>query len=119
MATALSIASAHVASVHATLHHCVQADRGTSALVVAGRFRQRDGSLPVWRSVESPGFRRRFGSASALVGDVLAAGSPLSALAEQARTSREAPTATIRLGAQTLTAQAHDNRHAVLVLLRA
>jgi hypothetical protein len=119
IADALSVASRHVASVHATLHHCVQADRGTSALVVAGRFRQRDGSLPVWRSVESPSFRRRFGSARALVGDVIAAGSPLSALAAHARTSSEAPTATVRLGAQRLAAQAHDNRHAVLVLLRA
>ena len=111
MARALALASAHEASVHATLVHCVEADRGRSALLVAGRFPQRDGSLPVWRSIRSPAFGRTQLPA------VLTAGSPLRRLAERARTTREPPATTVHLGRRTLTAEAHDNRHAVFVLL--
>jgi Zn-dependent peptidase ImmA (M78 family) len=114
---ALDLAARHAASVHATLHRCVQADRGASALLVTGRFAQRDGSLPVWRSVESPAFRRRLGRAGALCGSALLPGSPLRVLAEQARTSSLPPATAIRLGGRRALAQAHDNRHAVLFLL--
>ena len=73
----------------------------------------------MWRSVESKAFRRRFGRARKLIGPTLAAGSPLRALAEQARTTSDPPTAALRLGRASATAQAHDNRHAVLILLSA
>jgi hypothetical protein len=114
---ALGLAAAHGASVHATLHHCVATDRGVSALLVAGRFPRRDGGLPVWRSIESAAFRRRFGRALALFRDGLTAGSPLRELAERARTTREPPATTLRLGGWPLVAEAHDNRHAAFVLL--
>lgn len=114
---ALALAARHGASLHATLHHCVHSDRGASALLITGRFPQRDGSLPVWRGVESAPFRRRFGGVAALVGDRLAAGSPLRALAERARTTSAPPATTIWLGGRPATVQAHDNRHAVFVLL--
>jgi hypothetical protein len=117
MAHAIALAEAHRASVHATLHHCVQTDRGSSALLVAGRFPQRDGSLPVWRSIESVAFRRRHGRASAHAGDELAAGSPLRELAEQARVSRRLPALPLTFAGRRFVAEAHDNRHAVFVLL--
>jgi hypothetical protein len=111
MPRALALAAAHQASVHATLVHSVQSDGGRSALLVAGRFPQRDGSLPVWRSIRSPAFGR------ARLPTTLAAGSPLRELAERARTTREPPPATVRIGGRALTAEAQDNRHAMLVLL--
>jgi IrrE N-terminal-like domain len=114
---AMALAARHEASVHATLHHCVQADHGTSALLVAGRYPQRDDSLPVWRSIESAAFRRRFGRAARMVGGALAAGSPLRELAARARTAKEPPATTVWLGGSPAAAQAHDNRHAVFVLL--
>jgi hypothetical protein len=116
---ALELAARHGASAHATLHHCVERDRGASALLVAGRFPQRDGSLPVWRSVESRTFARRLGSAALLAGSALVPGSPLRALAEAARTASEPPATEVRLGGRMLAAHAYDNRHSVLVLLTA
>jgi hypothetical protein len=115
MARAQEIATAHGASMHATLHHCVQNDRGRSALLVAGRFPQRDGTLPIWRSVRSPAFRRCF--AGARLPDALPVGSALRELAERARTTRVPPAAEISFGGRRLIGEAHDNRHAVFVLL--
>jgi hypothetical protein len=115
MSSAQALAAAHGASLHATLHHGVEADRGACALLVAGRFPDREGALPVWRSIESPAFRRRF---SALVPRRLAAGSALRELAEQARLTREPPPLRLTLGGRRFVAEAHDNRHAVFVLLR-
>jgi hypothetical protein len=114
MASAQALAAAHGASLHATLHHCVESDRGASALLVAGRFPDRAGALPVWRSIQSAAFRRRFG---ALVPRALAAGSPLHDLAEQARTTRHPPGIALTLGGLRFVAEAHNNRHAVFVLL--
>jgi hypothetical protein len=118
MDEALALAAAHGASAHATLHHCVEADRGASALLVAGRFPGPDGALPVWRSIESAGFRRRFGPALALVPGGLAVGSALRDVAEQARMTREPPAGVVTLAGRRFAAEAHDNRHVVLVLLR-
>jgi len=111
MARAQELAAAHGASMHATLHHCVQNDRGRSALLVAGRFPQRDGSLPVWRSVRSAAFGR------APLPATLPAGSALRELAERARTTRVPPAAELSVAGRRVVAEAHDNRHAVLVLL--
>jgi hypothetical protein len=108
---ALVLAAAHEASVHATLVHSVRCDSGRSALLVAGRFPQRDGSLPVWRSIRSRAFGR------ARLPTALSAGSPLRVLVEQARTTREPPPVAVRIGGRAFTAEAHDNRHAMLVLL--
>jgi hypothetical protein len=117
MAGAAALAAAHEASVHATLHHCVESDEGVSALLVAGRFPRRDGSLPVWRSIESPGFLRHYGCAQAHFPDGLTAGSPLLELAGHARVSREPPAMPLTMAGHRVVAEAHDNRHAVFVLL--
>jgi uncharacterized protein DUF955 len=116
MTGAQALATACGASMHATLHHCVESDTGASALLVAGRFPDRAGALPVWRSIQSSAFRRRF---AVLVPQHLAAGSALRDLADQARTTREPPAIEVELGGLPFVAEAHDNRHAVLVLLRA
>jgi hypothetical protein len=121
MGTVRALAREHGASVHATLHHCVQAHPGSVAMLVAGRFPRKDGSLPVWRGVESPEFRRRHGAASALCPQGLAPGTALHGLVEAARTAGDGPGAVVRLGdavgAPRVRAEAHYNRHAFLVVL--
>jgi hypothetical protein len=118
MPQSLTLARVYGASLHATLHHCVEKDRSASALLVAGRFEERDGTLPVWRSIESGEFRRRHGRAVALVPHGLPAGSALRELAEAARVSREPAPIAVTLGGRRFMAEAHDNRHSVFVLLR-
>jgi hypothetical protein len=119
--TALALAEAHGASRHATLHHYAQTHPRAVALLTVGRFPRRDGSLPVWRSVESPAFRRRHGSAAAHYPAGLLPGSGLHGLAEAARTSGGLVRAGVRLGdasgGSRIVAEAHYNRHAFLVLL--
>src|ERR671916_1994409 len=113
MATALALADEHGASRQATLHHFAQHHPAPVALLAIGRFPQRDGRLPLWRTVASPAFRRRFGR----LGADLAPGRPLRELVEAARRFA-APAATrLRLpdasgGVRHWTAEAHYNRRA-------
>jgi len=119
IATALELAREHGASRHATLHHYVQTHPRTAAMLTVGRFPRRDGSLPVWRSVESPAFRRRHGRASAHFPLGLLPGTALHALAETSRTTSTCPRESVRLArrGRRFVAEAHYNRHAFLVLL--
>ncbi len=111
-----SLAELHGASLHATLHHFTQARADAVAMLTVGRFPRRDGSLPVWRCVESHAFRERIGPAAALIGDGLAPGSALRELAEAARITSEAPATVVGSGAGRLRVEAHYNRHAFLML---
>ena len=85
--TGLALAARYGASRHAALHHYVATHPAPLALLVAGRFPRRDGSLPVWRGVESAAFAARFGPIAARLAGGLAAGSGLRELAEAARTT--------------------------------
>ena len=116
LAAVRSLAELHGASLHATLHHFTQARADAVAMLTVGRFPRRDGSLPVWRCVESSAFRERLGPAAALAGDGLAPGSALRELAEAARVTSEAPVIVIDRGAGRLRVEAHYNRHAFLML---
>ena len=118
MATVAELAAEHGASRQATLHHFAQHHTRPVALLSIGRFPQRDGRLPVWRTVASPAFRRRFGRLGADLGP----GRPLRELVEAAR--RFAAPGGTRLeladGSGTVrrwTAEAHYNRRAFLVLV--
>jgi hypothetical protein len=86
-------------------------------MLAAGRFPRRDGSLPVWRRLESPAFRADPGAAGFGGLDGLAPGSPLRDLVEAARTSSAPPPVLLDAGGAPLRAEAHYNRHAFLVLL--
>ena len=66
------------------------------ALLVVGRFPRRDGSLPVWRSVESRRYLRRFDRAAAATPAGLVPGSPLRELVEAARHMSEPAVAPLR-----------------------
>lgn len=59
--TPFALAAAYGASRHAAAHHYVEGHPEPLALLVAGRWPGRDGCLPIWRSVESRSFLRRFG----------------------------------------------------------
>ncbi|MEJ7892933.1 MAG: ImmA/IrrE family metallo-endopeptidase [Solirubrobacteraceae bacterium] len=59
--TPLALAARYGASRHAAAHYYVQEHPDAVALLVAGRYPYFDKTLPVWRSVESPEFLRRFG----------------------------------------------------------
>jgi len=117
----LALAKEYGASVHAALHHYVLTHAAALALLVVGRFPRRDGSLPVWGSVESRRYLRRFDRAAAATPDGLLPGSPLRELVEAAR--RSSAPATSRLpwpdprSARRVLAHAHDNRHAFLVMV--
>jgi IrrE N-terminal-like domain len=115
--SALALAEAHAASAHATIRHYVEVHPRAAGLLVVGRFPLKGGGLPVWERVESPRFRERFGPLRERIGLELPHGSALHGLAEAARTSGLAD-ATLRLdGVGAARAEAHYNRHTLLVLL--
>lgn len=124
ISAALTLGREYGASAHAALHHLVLTHRAPLAMLVVGRFPRRDGSLPVWRSVESPRYRSRFDRAAAAVPGGLPQGSPLRELVEAARRSSEPvvarrPWTDARGAVRRVRAQAHYNRHTFLVLLEA
>jgi hypothetical protein len=106
LTTAFSLAEQFAASRQAAAHHYVQCSRAPVALAIAGRWPGRDGLLPVWRTVESASFLRRFGRL-----EVPAA--QLAGAVEAARTSSQ-PVATRAEGFQ---AELFNNRHCHLILV--
>jgi hypothetical protein len=112
-----TLAARYGASFHATLRHYVQSHPEPVAMLTVGRFPRRDGSLPVWHRLESPGCRARGHLPGGLGREGLAAGSALRDLVETARCSNEPPITSLRSEGQRLRAEAHYNRHAFLVLL--
>ena len=122
IAAPLALAREYGASAHAALHHYVVTHARALALLVVGRFPRRDGSLPVWRSVESRRYLRRFDRAAAAAPAGLVPGSPLRELVEAARHMSEPAVAPLRWPGpegqvRRVHAHVHDNRHAFLVLL--
>lgn len=59
--TPIALSSSYGASRHATLHYYVEEHPFPIALLVAGRYPHADGTLPIWRSVESESFLQRHG----------------------------------------------------------
>lgn len=57
----LALADRYGASRHATLHYYAELHPDPVALLIAGRRIRHDGTIPIWRSVESPSFLKRFG----------------------------------------------------------
>jgi hypothetical protein len=122
LAEALRLAAAFGASAHATLHEYVRVHPAPVAVLVAGRFPRRDGSLPVWRGIASPAFAARLPPPAAVLPRGIAAGTALREVIEAARHGRAATGARVpwrdRAGGRIeLAAEAHDNRHVFLALL--
>jgi IrrE N-terminal-like domain len=105
LATAFDLGERFAASRQAAAHHYVQRSHEPVALAIAGRWPGRDGRLPVWRTVESPGFQRRFGRLEV---------PRLDGAVEAARCASEPVTA--RAGR--LHVEVFNNRHCHLILVR-
>jgi hypothetical protein len=114
--TPLALADAYGASGHAAAHHYVERHAELLALLVAGRWPDARGRLPVWRSVESPAFAAAFGRLAGRVRHVGASGPLAEALDAARRTSDPVPTA-IALGGRTFPAEVLNNRHCHLILV--
>ena len=117
IADAQALAARHSASVHATLHHYVQSSPRAVALLVAGRFPRKDGSLPVWRSVESRAFKAHHGPVRGLEGGGIAPGTALRDVVECARSTGAGSIPGVALAGGRMRADALYNRHSFLVLL--
>jgi hypothetical protein len=103
--TPFALADVYGASRHAAAYHYAESHAGAIALVVAGRWPDAEGRLPVWRTVASPAFAGRV--------PPLDADGPLGEAIEAARSTTE-PVATTVGG---LRAEVANNRHCHLVLL--
>lgn len=114
--TPLALADAYGASGHAAAHHYVERHAEPLALLVAGRWPDARGRLPVWRSVESPAFAATFGRLAGRFPHVGTSGSLAEALELVRRTSDPVPTA-IALGGRTFRAEILNNRHCHLILV--
>lgn len=115
--TPLALADAYGASGHAAAHHYVERHAEPMALLVAGRWPDARGRLPVWRSVESPAFAAAFGPLAGRVGHLPASGPPLAEAVEAARRSSEPMPGAIVLGGRTFAAEVLNNRHCHLIFV--
>jgi hypothetical protein len=121
--TPLALAREYGASAHAAVHHYVLTHAAPLALLIVGRFPRRDGSLPVWGSVESRRYLRRFDRAASAIPAGLLPRSPLRELVEAARCTSEPVVARLPWAdpsgrVRRVVAHVHYNRHAFLVLLQ-
>jgi IrrE N-terminal-like domain len=114
--TPLALADAYGASGHAAAHHYVERHAEPLALLVAGRWPDAHGRLPVWRSVESPAFAAAFGRLAGRFPHIGANGPLAEALDAARRTSEPVPT-TVALGGRMFPAEVLNNRHCHLILV--
>lgn len=61
IATPIELANHYGASLHASIRYYVEGHPDPVAVIVAGRYTQFDGTLPIWTSFESDLFLARFG----------------------------------------------------------
>lgn len=61
IATPIELADVYRASLHASIRYYVEHHPEPVAVLVAGRYAQYDGTLPIWTSFESQSFLERFG----------------------------------------------------------
>lgn len=124
--TPLAMHSGYGASRHATLHYYVQKHPDAVAMLVAGRFRRFDGTVPIFRSIESPPFLERFGrfrdrlpgGQLSLVPDV----GPLADICEEARLRLDPPTKDVSIPdlsgtSKPFVAEAFFNQHCYFVMV--
>jgi transcriptional regulator with XRE-family HTH domain len=126
IATPIDLASRYDASIHASIRYYVERHPDDVAGLVAGRYPQYDGSLPIWTTFASASFAERFGS---LADHLSAPGLPLhdeefvlGRLAHAALTSGGAPADQIELTGlddrrRRFTAEAFFNQYSTFVLL--
>lgn len=91
--TPVALAPEYGASLHAAIRYYVLHHPDPVAVLVAGRYQNSAGSVPVWESVDSPSFLARFGMlADRLAGHLIIAGGegqPLGDIAMKAMSGGE------------------------------
>lgn len=97
----LAMAADYGASMHASIRYFAEQHEQPLAVLVAGRYTQYDGTLPIWQSFESPSFLAQYGR---LTDHVPASGLPvddpdypLGRLAKAALDATSPPSETITL----------------------
>ena len=123
----LALADSYGASRNAAVHYYAQEHPDAVALLVAGLRTNGDGSLPVWRSVESKSFGERFGRLADLLPGrrlrvVEGADAPLAGILREARLAVDPPQTDISLPdlggrSRRFVAEAFHNTYVNLVLV--
>ncbi len=127
MRTPLELSGLYGASRHATLHYYVEEHPDAVGLLIAGRYSRADGSVPIWKSVESQQFLRRFGRLQNHLPDGKLAitdgeHAPLADIVVASRTALDPPSKTIQIAdaggtLRRFTAEAFFNRHCYFVFV--
>lgn len=89
IATPIELAQQYGASLHASIRFYVERHPDPVAVLVAGRYTQFDGTLPIWTSFESESFLERFGRFADQPGAGLSVVEPDLPLGQIAATVRE------------------------------
>jgi hypothetical protein len=102
MSTPLELSGEYGASYHATLHYYVEGHPDVVALLIAGRYQHFDGSIPIWHSIESAEFRRRFGRLKDRLPDgklmlTEGAGAPLAEILQASRVAIDPPSTRVEI----------------------
>lgn len=90
--TPIALAPEYEASLHAAIRYYVLHHPAPVSVLVAGRYQNRAGSVPVWESVDSPSFLAKFGTlADRMAGQLMIAGggAPLGDIAMKAMSGTE------------------------------
>ncbi len=117
--TPLALAGAYGASGHAAAHHYVERHAEPLALLVAGRWHDARGRLPVWRSVESRAFAAAFGRLAERLPHLPASdhATPLAEAVEAARRTSDPVPAALTLDGRPVRTEVLNNRHCHLILV--
>jgi hypothetical protein len=126
MRTPVALADDYGASLHATIRYYVTHHPDPVALLVAGRYTNRQGHVPLWRSVESSTFFRSYGClADRMNGHLVIAGGegkPLGDIAQRAMSLSDVVAKEIRIRdlrgePREFVAEAFFNQHNLLVMV--
>lgn len=125
MRTPVALADEYGASLHATIRYYVTHHPDPVALLVTGRYTDRDGRVPLWRSIESPAFFRAYGCLEdRMNGHLVIAGGqgrPLGDIAQRAMTVSDVVSKDMRIHdlsgePREFVAEAFFNQHNLLVM---
>lgn len=126
IATPIALAAEYGASLHATIRYFALHHPQPVAVIVAGKFiSHRDGSVPVWGSIDSPAFLDRFGTlADRMAGHLMIGdgdGQPLGDIARKAMSAGDVEAKDVivsdRNGARrAFVAEAFFNQHNLFVM---
>jgi hypothetical protein len=126
ISTPIALAPDFGASRHATIRYYVLHHPDAVALLVAGRYPYRDGSVPIWTSVESASFAQKYGRLADIMGGRLlvasGGGKPLGDIAHEAMTTAEVAAkdlliSDLRGDRRDFVAEAFYNQHNVLIMV--